>query len=320
MPFVCCERDPFTPGTSLRASHNPAESQTLTTPPPHKKKRNPNPQAQDAQEGDAQIQDSVRRMTTVVELARTIRDRHARGVKVPVARLTVVHPDADFLADISGPLSAYVAEECNARALEVCADPLRFCSLSAAPEWGVLGRRLGKRMGAVAAGVAALTQDQILAFELEGEVVVAGERLGPGDVKIVRSFRGGAAPADGGAPAEDAAGDGEVLVVLDLASDAALEGAGLAREAVNRVQRLRKKAGLQAGDPVQVVLCLRGAGEAEERLRAALRAEADAVADALGRAVRLEQVPATGVLAREEQSLRVGDADVAFELALLPDP
>ncbi|KAL6767828.1 TSI2 [Auxenochlorella protothecoides x Auxenochlorella symbiontica] len=278
------------------------------------------PKAQDAQEGDAQIQDSVRRMTTVVELARTIRDRHARGVKVPVARLTVVHPDADFLADISGPLSAYVAEECNARALEVCADPLRFCSLSAAPEWGVLGRRLGKRMGAVAAGVAALTQDQILAFELEGEVVVAGERLGPGDVKIVRSFRGRAAPADGGAPAEDAAGDGEVLVVLDLASDAALEGAGLAREAVNRVQRLRKKAGLQAGDPVQVVLCLRGAGEAEERLRAALRAEADAVADALGRAVRLEQVPATGVLAREEQSLRVGDADVAFELALLPDP
>jgi hypothetical protein len=46
----------------------------------------------------------------------------------------------------------------------------------------------------------------------------------------------------------DAAGDGEVLVVMDLRPDDELVAAGLAREVVNRVQRLRKKAGLQAGD------------------------------------------------------------------------
>ena len=46
----------------------------------------------------------------------------------------------------------------------------------------------------------------------------------------------------------DAAGDGEVLVVLDLREEEGLLQAGLAREVVNRVQRLRKKAGLQAGD------------------------------------------------------------------------
>jgi hypothetical protein len=46
----------------------------------------------------------------------------------------------------------------------------------------------------------------------------------------------------------DAAGDGEVLVVMDLRPDDELVAAGLAREVVNRVQRLRKKAGLHAGD------------------------------------------------------------------------
>jgi hypothetical protein len=46
----------------------------------------------------------------------------------------------------------------------------------------------------------------------------------------------------------DAAGDGEVLVVLDLRADEELLAAGLAREVVNRVQRLRKKAGLQPRD------------------------------------------------------------------------
>ena len=50
----------------------------------------------------------------------------------------------------------------------------------------------------------------------------------------------------------DANGDGEVLAVLDLGTDDSLVEAGLAREVVNRVQKLRKKAGLVASDIVDV--------------------------------------------------------------------
>lgn len=52
----------------------------------------------------------------------------------------------------------------------------------------------------------------------------------------------------------DANGDGEVLAVLDLGTDDSLVEAGLAREVVNRVQKLRKKAGLVASDIVDVYL------------------------------------------------------------------
>ena len=43
----------------------------------------------------------------------------------------------------------------------------------------------------------------------------------------------------------DACAEGDVMAVLDLRSDDSLRDAGLAREVVNRVQKLRKKAGLQ---------------------------------------------------------------------------
>ena len=42
----------------------------------------------------------------------------------------------------------------------------------------------------------------------------------------------------------------DVLVILDTALDASLIQEGLAREVINRVQRLRKKANLQATDQV----------------------------------------------------------------------
>ena len=43
----------------------------------------------------------------------------------------------------------------------------------------------------------------------------------------------------------DACAEGDVMAVLDLRADDSLRDAGLAREVVNRVQKLRKKAGLQ---------------------------------------------------------------------------
>ena len=60
---------------------------------------------------DARIERSVGRMNTVIELARSIRERCNRPTKTPLRRLTVVSADADFLADISGELAGYVTEE-----------------------------------------------------------------------------------------------------------------------------------------------------------------------------------------------------------------
>lgn len=67
-----------------------------------------------AQVGDERIQASVGRMQTVIEHARTIRERAAKPLKQPLRALTVVHADAAFLADLDGDLRAYVLEEARA--------------------------------------------------------------------------------------------------------------------------------------------------------------------------------------------------------------
>jgi isoleucyl-tRNA synthetase len=285
---------------------------------------------------DERIERSVGRMSQVIELARTIRERHTRAIKTPLrcaagaalwalrrgshaacaltrratptpprSRLTVVHPDADFLGDISGELAwcaaqrsaapahsvacalrprtaaasadspprrSYVTEEVNVLELAVCADVSRYASVRAEPNWTALGKRLGKAMGAVAAAVKALTPAQLAAYEAGGTLAVAGAELGPGDLVVIREFR---KPAD--APECDAAGDGDVLVVLELAVDGALAAQGLAREAVARVQRARKAAGVSAGDAVRVRL-----GAADAALRDALAQHAAYLAEALG--------------------------------------
>ena len=70
-------------------------------------------------------------------------------------------------------------------------------------------------------------------------------------MQILRDFR---LPEGASGDNIDANGDGEVLAVLDLGTDESLVEAGLAREVVNRVQKLRKKAGLVASDVVDVFL------------------------------------------------------------------
>lgn len=72
--------------------------------------------------------------------------------------------------------------------------------------------------------------------------------------------------------------DGEVLVVLDLRADSALLARRTARELVNRFQKLRKKAGLEPGDAVELFYtppASSAAGESDGSAAAAAAAAAE---------------------------------------------
>uniref|UniRef100_A0A0D3CQ95 isoleucine--tRNA ligase n=1 Tax=Brassica oleracea var. oleracea TaxID=109376 RepID=A0A0D3CQ95_BRAOL len=236
---------------------------------------------------ERRIEQSVTRMMTVTDLARNIRERHKLPLKTPLKEITVVHPDAEFLDDITGKLREYVLEELNVRSLVTCNDTLKYASLKAEPDFSVLGKRLGKSMGLVAKEVREMSQQDILRFEEAGKVTIAGHTLELTDIKIVRVFK----RPDGLKETEiDANGDGtglvtlsisfvyifdlitaarstlnditfalvndegDVLVLLDLRPDDSLYEAGVAREIVNRVQKLRKKSGLEPTDFVEVYI------------------------------------------------------------------
>ena len=104
-------------------------------------------------------------------------------------------------------------------------------------------------MGIVSKEVKSMEQARILAFEKSGEVTLARHTLKLGDIKVIRQLN---LPSDLEKKHVDAAGDGDVLVVLDLRPDETLFEAGVAREIANRVQKLRKKAGLEPMDSIEV--------------------------------------------------------------------
>ncbi|TXG72868.1 hypothetical protein EZV62_001447 [Acer yangbiense] len=204
---------------------------------------------QEEGERDERIEQSVARMMTIIDLARNIRERHNKPLKSPLREMIVVHPDADFLDDIAGKLREYVLEELNVRLLAPCNDTLKYASLCAEPDFSVLGKRLGRSIKDVANKIKAMSQEDILAFERAGEVTIASHCLRQTDIKVVRKFK----CPDGMTEKEiDAAGDGDVLVILDLRPDESLFEAGVAREVVNRIQKLRKKVALEPTDVVEV--------------------------------------------------------------------
>lgn len=82
-----------------------------------------------------------------------------------------------------------------------------------------------------------------------GKLQVAGIDLVTGDLRVIRSVDlSSVAPSEDGLAKYQADTDGGVIVLLDCSQRAELQNEGSARELVNRVQRLRKRAGLRPTD------------------------------------------------------------------------
>ncbi|KAF3578212.1 hypothetical protein DY000_02033890 [Brassica cretica] len=260
---------------------------------------------------DERIEQSVTRMMTIIDLARNIRERHKLPLKTPLKEITVVHPDAEFLDDITGKLREYVLEELNVRSLVPCNDTLKYASLKAEPDFSALGKRLGKSMGLVAKEVKAMSQQDILRFEEAEKVTIAGHTLELTDIKIVRVFK----RPDGLKETEiDANGDGDVLVILDLRADDSLYEAGVAREIVNRIQKLRKKSGLEPTDFVEVYI--ESLDKDVSALQQVMNSQEQYIKDTIGSSLLLSTLmPSHAVILSEESFQNVSKLSFKISLA-----
>ena len=154
-----------------------------------------------------------------VGLGLSLREQQKRGVRRPLASMTVASPDADVRAAIeahAGDLRA----ELNVREVKVAADDGGLVTVSAKANFKVLGRRLGKKMKTVAAGVAALDEAAVQTLLDGGSVEVAGETLAGDDVLVTRTPREG----------QVVESDSDFTVVLDMNVPEALEPGDLALE------------------------------------------------------------------------------------------
>ncbi|RKF51345.1 Isoleucine--tRNA ligase, cytoplasmic [Golovinomyces cichoracearum] len=196
---------------------------------------------------DADVERRLGRMQRVIELARVSRERRSIGLKTPLMSLIVIHSDPIYLEDIQS-LESYITEELNIRYLILSSDEAKYnVQYRVSADWPVLGKKLKKEVQRVKKALPALSSADVQQYLLQGSIIVDDIKLEEGDLIVKRGLGD-----DENLKNLETNTDNDVLTILDSELYPELASEGLAREIVNRIQRLRKKAGLQPTDDVKM--------------------------------------------------------------------
>eukprot|EP00842_Homolaphlyctis_polyrhiza_P004060 jgi/Hompol1/4655/HPOL_001518-RA len=192
---------------------------------------------------DDAVERAVGRMQTVIELARFIREQQTLSLKTPCRELIIISPDLQYHEDIKA-LESYIQEEMNVHKVTVTSEEAEngvLYKLTADPK--ALGTKFKKDATKIRNALPNVSTAEILGFIDSGVLHVEGFELTTEEIQVTRYM-------DESRKGFHANFTNDVLVILDTTLDSNLIQEGLARELVNRVQRLRKKAGLQPVDEV----------------------------------------------------------------------
>jgi isoleucyl-tRNA synthetase len=191
---------------------------------------------------DEELTGAMDLVRTVCSTALGLRKAHQLRVRLPLAALTIAHPDAKSLA----PFTGLIADEVNVKAVELAEDPASLGRFELAVNPRVLGPRIGGQVQqvirAVKAGEWSQAGDGILA---------AGVQLEPGeyDLKLAAADQDSTSALPGNAG----------LIALDLRVTPELAAEGTARDVVRVVQQARRDAGLDVSDRIRLTVGADGA-------------------------------------------------------------
>jgi isoleucyl-tRNA synthetase len=141
-----------------------------------------------------------------------------------------------------------VKAEVNVKEIEYLDPDNQFISKKIKPNFVALGKKMGPKMKAVSAALAAFTQEDIRKLEQEAKVVL---KIDNEDV-VIELNEVDIQSED--VPGWMVASKNALTVALDITISPELEQEGNARELVNRIQKIRKDSGYELTDRVLVKL------------------------------------------------------------------
>jgi len=195
----------------------------------------------DAARIDVALERRMAIVRRVSALGRRVREDHRIKVRQPLRELTVVHRDPSVRDDVVAAADL-IADELNVKQVAVEADEGAFAVVNVKPNFKTLGKRCGSKLKEIGPALATWGFEEVGRLEAGETITVAGEALSIEDVLLQRESRGDAATAT----------DGEYTVVLDTHLDAVLEREGVARDAINLFNNVRKEKGFEVSDRVHV--------------------------------------------------------------------
>mmetsp|Transcript_3877 Transcript_3877/g.9228 ORF Transcript_3877/g.9228 Transcript_3877/m.9228 type:complete len:1170 (-) Transcript_3877:109-3618(-) len=201
---------------------------------------------------NAEAVEAMEGLQTIVEQGRNAREKRNISLRTPVKSVVAIlrSPPEHVVKGLTGPLKKYILSELNAWDFQVVPEEEQqdWVTLSLTPNFKLLGKKVGKKMKAIASKVKTMTHKEAVACLEEGKLVVEDVELDTVTELISKlSFS-----KEGDHWESTPSADGATVVALDTTQDEAILSAGMARELINHIQQLRKAAGLDLKDVVEV--------------------------------------------------------------------
>jgi len=197
---------------------------------------------------DSELEEQMELATRAVVLGRSLRSKHNLKTRQPLRRLFLLPPDERSRRELQ-EMAALMADELNIKEVVLVEDETEFSEISYRPNFRALGPRFGRRMKEVGQRISQLTNEEMQLLRDGGTIAVADGEIGLDDIDIQRQEKEGVVVAI----------DNNLGVGLDVQLDDELISECTAREFVNRVQNMRKDAGLDVADRI----CIGVEGDAE---------------------------------------------------------
>jgi len=200
-------------------------------------------------------EDAVKAMEAlqaIVELGRNAREKRNISLRTPLKSVVVVlrNPSQVVIDGVTGPLKTYILSELNAWDFQVVSkeNEHEWVKLSLTPDFKILGKKLGKNMKAAKATITGLTHDEAVAALEKGSLEVEGVAIDTKSEVVAKLSFSKEGEHWEATPSQE----GDIVVAIDCTQDEAILTAGKSRELINHVQQLRKAAGLDLKDVVEV--------------------------------------------------------------------
>jgi len=207
-----------------------------------------------------ELEREMEAVRALVSLGRAAREEAAIRVRQPLRTLLAVVPGG---IPVREEVLEVLRDELNVRRVDFLSSGEDLVTLSARPNFRALGPRFQKASQAAGAAIRGLSDDALRAFR-RGEVVrlsVEGEEVPLDDAwfDVVEEARGDFIVRS----------EAGYTAALDPELDDELRAEGIARELINRIQRLRKDSGLEITDRIRLRI------EGPEALLAPARSHAE---------------------------------------------
>lgn len=194
---------------------------------------------------DHDLEEAMELFEETILLGRAMRSEHDIKLRQPLSQITVVYADQRSLDNLK-KLDRYIKDELNVKNVNYQANEEDVVTLSArlntVKHGKTLGPKLGKqKMSELHKLISALSTADIRNLETGGSVELVGEVFYRDDILVSRKPK---------ANLKTAASSNRTTIILDTALTPELRLEGLAREFVNRIQKLRKDFNFEVTDRI----------------------------------------------------------------------